>query len=144
MNRKKRTELLSYCSLQVLESLTKKIKKKYIIKTIEEPNTGLVMIKMRESAQKSLFYLGEVFVTECKVMIGDSIGIGIIKGYHPKKVYELAIIDAAYKENLEDVKELTKRLNKIEVKILNDKKKEIAQILKTKVEFETLDEEVKA
>jgi len=111
---------------------------------LEEPNSGLVMVKMRESAMKHLFYLGEVFVTECKVMINDVTGLGIIKGSHPKKSYYLAVIDAAYNADLEETKILDEMILEIGECIKENRKKETAQLLKTKVDFVTLDEEVKS
>ena len=41
------------------------------------------MVKVRESAQRTLFYLGEVLITECKVMINGFLGIGMVKGHEP-------------------------------------------------------------
>ena len=77
MIRKKRTEILIKGSAEVSVKLAQDILTVYDIKTIEETNNSLVMVKVRESAKRSLFYLGEVLITECKVMINGSLGIGI-------------------------------------------------------------------
>ena len=69
MIRKQRTQILIKGSAEVSVNLAQEILTVYEVKTLEEPNNSLVMVKVRESAQRSLFYLGEVLITECKVMI---------------------------------------------------------------------------
>jgi alpha-D-ribose 1-methylphosphonate 5-triphosphate synthase subunit PhnG len=144
MTRKERTEILAICGLETLKNLSMVITKTHTVKILEEPSGGLVMIKMRESAMKHLFYLGEVFVTECKVMIDEVIGLGIIQGSHPQKAYHLAIIDAAYNSELEAVNKLDHMIQEIGEHHREKEKKVVANVLKTKVDFITLDEEVKS
>jgi alpha-D-ribose 1-methylphosphonate 5-triphosphate synthase subunit PhnG len=144
LKRKMRTEILALMDESKLQEIYTKIDSKYDIEMIEEPSNALVMVKMRESAKKHLFYLGEVYVTECKVMIDGELGLGVIKGEKPNKSKYMAAIDAAYNANLEV-------LDVIDDMIMNEKKdidvtkqQRINKILETKVNFETLDEEVKA
>jgi len=144
MRRKQRTEILIDCDIEKLEEMAKIIETKHNIEILEEPNSGLIMVKMRESAQKHLFYLGEVFVTECKVMLDGVIGLGIIKGAHKKRANYLAIIDAAYNAKVRETKDLDLMIKEEKLKIDEKKALICKQILKTKVDFETLDEEVKA
>ena len=142
--RKKRTEIMAKCEAKELKELSRLVEEHHNVKVLEKPNSGLVMVKMRESAQKHLFYLGEVLVTECKVTIGDVIGLGIIQGVHLKKAYFMAVVDAAYSADVPEVKKLDKMLYALDEKVKERTAKETARILKTKVDFETLDEEVKA
>ena len=142
--RKKRTEIMAKCEAKELKELSRLVEERHNVKVLEKPNSGLVMVKMRESAQKHLFYLGEVLVTECKVTIGDVIGLGIIQGVHLKKAYFMAVVDAAYSADVTEVKKLDKMLYALDEKVKERTAKETARILKTKVDFETLDEEVKA
>ncbi|HCX04205.1 MAG: phosphonate C-P lyase system protein PhnG [Tissierellales bacterium] len=144
MNRKRRTEVLVKSDLSFLKKLSALIIDKYEVKEIETPNNGLVMIKMRDSAKKNLFYLGEILVTECKVMIGKVIGLGILKGDYKEKSYHLAVIDAAYNASLEEINFLDEYIEAIESELKSQYTKDINNILKTKVDFNTLDEEVKA
>lgn len=139
MIRKKRTEILIKGSAEVSENFAQEILTAYDVKTIEEANNGLVMVKVRESAQRSLFYLGEVLITECKVMISGSLGIGMVKGHEPKLAYNLAIIDAAYNANLTETKEWAKVLLLEEVQINQAWEALRNKILKTKVNFDTMD-----
>lgn len=139
MNRKKRTELLIKGLPEVSANLAQEIIGIYQVKTIEEPDNGLVMVKVRESAQQSLFYLGEVFITECKVMLNGYLGIGMVKGHEPDLAYNLAVIDAAYNANLPETRKWLNILLLEESRIKEKSEALKNKILKTKVNFETMD-----
>ncbi|TKC16384.1 phosphonate C-P lyase system protein PhnG [Robertmurraya kyonggiensis] len=139
MKRRRRTEILINGSQKLAETLTKTITEHYDVKVIQEPENGLVMMKVRETSKKSLFYPGEVLVTECKVQINDVIGIGIVTGEQPELSHHLAVIDAAYEANLPETKEWIQLLEHEEQNIIKTKVTENQSILKTKVNFETMD-----
>ena len=139
MIRKKRTEILIKGSAEVSVKLAQEILTVYDVKTVEESNNSLVMVKVRESAKRSLFYLGEVLITECKVMINGSLGIGMIKGHETARACNLAIIDAAYNANLPETKEWTNLLLLEEVNIKEECEAFKNKVLKTKVNFATMD-----
>ena len=80
MNRRKRTEILIDGSPSFAKELASEIERNYDIHILSEPQHALTMIKMRETAKNSLFYLGEVLVTETKVQINNQVGIGIVVG----------------------------------------------------------------
>lgn len=141
MKRKKRTKILINGSSEVSEKLAKQITDRHEVRMIEEPNNGLVMVKMEENAKKSLFYLGEVFVTECKVQIDGQLGIGILKGDRAERSYHLAVIDAAYQAGLEEVEGWTEILLAEEEKIAANRKAFDNKVLQTKVNFENMDVE---
>lgn len=139
MNRRKRTEILVKASAEVAENFAEEILKKYNVIVVEESNDGVVMVKLREKAKSSLFYLGEVLITECKVMINGSLGIGIIKGNEPERAYHLAVIDAAYNANLPETEAWENGLKHTEEVIVQANKVFTNKVLKTKVNFETMD-----
>lgn len=139
MKRRQRTETLIHSSSNLAAELAKEIGDCYEIDIVEQPNHGLVMVQVRETAQKSLFYLGEVLVTECKVRIAGQIGIGLIKGDEPEKAYELAVIDAAYTAQLKETAEWSDRLYMAYEQLQQAYADEHAQVLRTKVDFETMD-----
>ncbi|MGH4051633.1 MAG: phosphonate C-P lyase system protein PhnG [Clostridium sp.] len=138
MNRKRRTEILIKGSNEIAKSLCSEIDKKYTVKIVEEPNYGLVMVKMRESAKKTLFYMGEVLVTEAKILIEGKLGIGIVSGNNIELAYWLGVIDAAYNADLEETKGWKKILTCEEINIKEEMKKKQANILMTKVNFENM------
>ena len=138
MNRRKRTEILIRGSKELAEKLAKEIEEKYDIKTIDEPNNGLVMIKMRETAKKQLFYLGEVLVTEAKIQINGHLGMGIVAGDNEELAINLAIIDGAYKANLKETSKWDELLLNVEYNIKEKEYKLSQKILETKVDFTTM------
>lgn len=139
MNRKRRTEILIKGSADIAGKLAQEIINGYDIRTVEESNNGMVMVKVRESAKRSLFYLGEVLITECKVMINGYLGIGMVKGHEPVLAYNLAVIDAAYNRNLPETKEWKDILLVEESRINQEYTTFRNKILKTKVNFDTMD-----
>jgi alpha-D-ribose 1-methylphosphonate 5-triphosphate synthase subunit PhnG len=97
------------------------------------------MVKMRETAKNSLFYIGELLVTEAKVQIQGRMGIGIIAGDAPEAARELAIVDAAYNARLDETEGWEKLLVEEELRISRWKAEEAARIARTKVDFESMD-----
>ncbi len=139
MKRRRRTEILINGSQKRSEEMTKYITEHYQVKIIQEPESGLVMLKVRETSQRSLFYPGEVFVTECKAQINGKIGIGIVTGDQPELAYHLAVIDAAFEAELPETAIWTELLE-FEEKVIQEQRDAAHHaILKTKVNFETMD-----
>lgn len=139
MNRRKRTEILMNGSRNLAKVLASEIEQNYDIQILVEPQHALTMIKMRETAKNSLFYLGEVLVTETKVQINNQLGIGIVVGNEEELSYELAVIDAAYQGDLKETVNWKLLLEEEENCILENKDKSEQAILKTKVNFEMMD-----
>ena len=59
MNRKERTRILVEGSRKVLSRMACEAEQLYAVAMVREPTEELVMLKVREGAQCSLFYLGE-------------------------------------------------------------------------------------
>ena len=139
MNRRKRTKILIDGSRNFTRELVNEIERNYDIHVLATPQQALAMVKLRETAQKSLFYLGEVLVTETKVQVNNTLGIGIIVGDEEEFSYQLAVIDAAYEANLVETEEWTLLLEDEEKRIHENRLLKEASILKTKVNFEMMD-----
>ncbi|WP_200416147.1 phosphonate C-P lyase system protein PhnG [Virgibacillus salexigens] len=139
MKRRRRTEILVQSNADLAEHLAETILQTYTCKEIVPPHHGLTMVKMRESAKQSLFYIGEVLVTEAKVEINQYIGIGIVQGMEEELAKHLAIIDAAYNATLPETREWQDLLLQAEVDLKAKKAKEQAELFETKVHFETMD-----
>lgn len=138
MKRKQRTEILLNSPHHLAERLALEIFSHYAVRNVEEPNNGLVMVKVRETAKRGLFYLGEVFITECKVMVEGQLGIGMAQGHKPELAYHLAVIDAAYNAELSETVAWTDLLL-AEERVIEEKRLDRqAKILKTRVNFKTM------
>jgi len=139
MNRRKRTTILIDGSRSLARELVSEIERNYDIHVLTAPQQALTMIKLRETAQKSLFYLGEVLVTETKVQINNTFGIGIVVGDEEEFSYQLAVIDAAYEANVAETENWTLLFEEEEKRIHENRAIKEASILKTKVNFEMMD-----
>ncbi len=96
MNRKERTRVLVEGDRKLLSRMASEAEQRFSVAVVKDPTEELVMLKMREDAQRSLFYLGEALMTSCTVRIGQSYGYGMVLGEDHKKARDLAIVDAAY------------------------------------------------
>lgn len=138
MKRALRTKLLIEVGRAEAIQFAEEVVKNYSVVEIQPPKLGLTMIKMRESAQQSLFYIGEVLITETKVKINDSFGIGLVIEEDEPLSRALAIVDAAYKEELPETKKWQKELDNLEDQYKQRMQKLKCSIERTKVHFETM------
>jgi alpha-D-ribose 1-methylphosphonate 5-triphosphate synthase subunit PhnG len=142
MNRKRRTEILLRGRKKIAKVLADEISSKYKIVVVQEAQNALIMVKFRERAHSSLFYLGEILVTEAKVMIKNQLGTGILRGHDAELAYWLAVVDAAYNANLIETFAWEDLLVSEETLIQQKLKSSQALIQKTKVNFETMNLDV--
>lgn len=139
MKRRRRTEIFIQGNTSLAKRFAEEIVDHYTCHEISPPTYGLTMMKIRETAKNSLFYIGEVLITEAKVEINQQIGTGIVVGMKDELARNLAIIDAAYIAELPETKKWKEILIQEEKAIHTAKVKKQAEILKTKVQFETMD-----
>lgn len=139
MKRRNRTEILIQEKGHLAKTLAETITAAYECREITAPKYGMTMIKMRETAKNSLFYMGEVLVTEAKVEIGNRIGIGIVAGMEVELAKHLAIIDAAYKADLPETILWEPQLITAGDEIRKEKARRQAELIGTKVNFETME-----
>ena len=139
MKRNRRMRILIEGSRDIPKKLAQEIENNHSLEIIMKPQGALTIIKMRETAKKSLFYLGEVLVTECKVKVKDQVGIGIVIGMEEDLAYQLAVIDAAFKADLSELNRWIQLLEEEERRIEASRRLDAAIIQKTKVNFETMD-----
>lgn len=140
MRRRRRTTILVNGDPNLAGRLAGTIRQNHDCKEIIAPHYGMTMIKTRESARKSLFYLGEVLVTEAKVEINDCVGIGIVNGMQDQLAKDLAVIDAAYQANLNETVEWNDVLLAEERDITRKRAELQSELMNTKVNFETMTE----
>jgi alpha-D-ribose 1-methylphosphonate 5-triphosphate synthase subunit PhnG len=141
INRSRRTKILIEGSGELRSELAGIVASRREIAAVEDPRGALVMVKARESAKNTLYFMGELLVTEAKVRIEGRIGIGIIAGDKPDAARELAILDAAYAAGLEETSGWEALLVEEEAKILRGEEREAARIARTRVAFESMDRE---
>ncbi len=96
MNRKERFEAIAACDEERLAALAERVLAGGVQVTIlRPPSPGLVMVRARESARRSVFNLGEATVTEAEVEIDGARGYAMTMGIRPRHGLAGAIVDAA-------------------------------------------------
>ena len=138
MEKRRLFKILAKAEREEVGCLAKKIKDKYSVTIIKKPEKTLAMIKMREPVKESLFYLGEVIISEAVVMLDDVKGTAVTMGDDFDKVTNMAVIDAACNKG---VFEDYAALEQLEEKQLLAEQRENAMFMKTKVNFHSMDTE---
>ncbi len=97
------------------------------------------MVQLRESAKRTRFHLGEVTVTEAKVRIGGTLGLGILAGDDSEAALDLAVIDAAYNAQIAETSGWDAQLAAADEAIARSQAEHDAVLLTTRVSFETME-----
>lgn len=130
--------ILAKADKNVVMGFAKDIKDVHDVVIIKKPEKSLAMIKVRESVKESLFYLGEVMITEAAASVNDHKGIAVMMGDNYEKTLDMAIVDAAVNAGvftrMNELEELEKEQNLME-------EKKNALFLKTMVNFNSMDTE---
>ena len=138
MKKKRLFQILARAEREEVCCLAKKIRDSYSVTIIQKPEKALAMIKMREPVKESLFYLGEVIISEAVVMVDGVKGMAVTMGDDFEKVTDMAVIDAACNKGVFEDDAL---LEQMEAKQLLAEQREHAMFMKTKVNFHSMDTE---
>jgi alpha-D-ribose 1-methylphosphonate 5-triphosphate synthase subunit PhnG len=141
MTRRERTELFILDKSGLAGKMAQDISQSSDLEMVHEPQEGLVMVKMRDTARKTQFYLGEVLVTEARVRINGTAGLGIVQGTKPDLARDLAIIDAAWNGNHPSLEKWTDEIQSCKAQVKIQEQKKAQAINKTKVNFASMQEE---
>ncbi len=140
MNKKRLFQILARADREEVIQLGKKIQQEcHSVTVVRQPEKTLAMIKMREPVKNSLFYLGEIIVTEATVTIDGSTGVAVTMGDDFDKTLSMAMIDAACNAGIFHHEAL---LTAWESAQHLQMEKENAMMQKTKVDFHSMDSEV--
>lgn len=141
MERKTRTRILVEGDRDVLDQLAREVEQKHDVALVKEPTEELVMLRVRESAQRSQFYLGEALMTSCVVRIGGTYGYGMVMGEDHDKAFDLAVVDAAYTFDPTACEEAgwNALLAQSDERLQAKKRMRNEVLLKTQVDFSTME-----
>lgn len=139
MEKRRLFRILAKAEEKVVEQYANEIKNGHEVVIIKKPEKSLAMIKMREPVKESLFYLGEVMITEAVVELEGKKGIAVMMGDAYERVLDMAVIDAAINA---DVFTHMEELLVLEKEQREQEEKENAMFMKTKVDFHSMDSEV--
>lgn len=138
MEKKRLFSIMNRADGNTIMSIAEKYKNNYSVVILKEPRKTLTMIKMREPVKNSLFYIGEVIVTEAVIELDGTKGIAVAMGDDFDKTLYMAIIDAAYNKGIFEEDYLIE-LEKQQILVLE---KENAMHMKTMVNFNSMSAEV--
>lgn len=138
MEKRRLFKIMSKAGRSEIMNLADEIKNAHDVMVVKEPEKALTMIKMREPVKESLFYLGEVIVTEATVSVNGVNGTAVAMGDDYEKTLSMAIIDAAYNGNLFEKESVLLELEKEQI---SKAEKENAMFMKTMVNFRSMDSE---
>ncbi len=122
----------------MLSELSARIQESSLPVIVKAPKKSLAMIKMREPVKQSLFYMGEVIVTEATVEIDGVKGFAVLMGDNAEKTLNMAIIDAAINLGVFTGMDTLLGLEKVQTDAIL---RENAMHLKTMVNFHSMDQE---
>ena len=138
MDKKRFSRILTRADRQTVAALSASVRESHSPVIIKGPGKTLTMIKMREPVRQSLFYIGEVIVSEAVVEIDGVKGIAVTMGDDTEKTLDMAIIDAAHNKGvftgMDNLFALEREQNERVMR-------ENAMHLKTMVNFESMDQE---
>lgn len=141
MKRYERTQILVEGRPEVARRIAEQIELEHFVEVLDQPHEELVMVKVRESAQNTLFYLGEALMCSCRVCLDDkALGFGFALGDTRQKAYDLALVDAAYSTDFIQPKHEWDALLMEESERLRAlKHQQQIEIEKTRVDFSVMD-----
>jgi alpha-D-ribose 1-methylphosphonate 5-triphosphate synthase subunit PhnG len=140
-SRRRRTEICIKDGGSAAAYIAAEVCSRYSVEDLQEPQEGLVMIKMREQARNSLFYLGEVLITEAKVRVNGMVGLGLVEGSDSDLARNLAIIDAVWDSALPEQSSWEQLLQQAEQRVIAGEQEENGRVHETRVNFMSMQEE---
>ena len=141
MNRRERTAVLAGARTEEVKDAAKEIRESCEIQILKQPQKTLVMVKVRESVKKSLFYLGEVLATECMVTVNGIKGASVMAGDDFEKCISAAIIDGYLNDASNDHMAVLEKIEKLKEKQEKAREKLNRQLRKSKVNFNVMGEQ---
>lgn len=144
MRRNERTRILVEGDHALARRIASEVESVMQPVVLDEPSEGLVMVKVRESAQRQLFYLGEALATTCRVQLGQAQGLGLVLGSDRSFALALAVVDAAFEsaDPRFDVAAWEALLQRESERIARDFAEKQVALGRTRVDFSTMDVEL--
>lgn len=139
MEKRRISRILARAGKEQVKNLADEIKEVYSPVIVKAPEKSLTMIRLREPVQESLFYLGEVMVSEAIVDLDGAKGVAVIMGDDFDKVLDMAVIDAACNKGVFQRYDILEQLEREQTLRLE---KENALFMQTMVNFHSMDSEV--
>ncbi|HMO54895.1 MAG TPA: phosphonate C-P lyase system protein PhnG, partial [Tepidiformaceae bacterium] len=109
------------------------------VTVLRPPQSGAVMLRAIETAEGSVFNLGEGSVTEAEVELAGERGYSMVMGYAPQKALAGAVLDAAAEAGIE-VEEIGRLLERALEAEHSRRTAQWRALAATRVEFDEIPE----
>ena len=107
---------------------------------LKGPEKTMILLQVREPVRKSRFYLGELLAAQCVVELDGVRGAAVMMGDDLDKARDAAVLDAAHTGNFPCFALVEPELVRLEEARRAGLAKEAAEIRKTKVSFQSLED----
>jgi alpha-D-ribose 1-methylphosphonate 5-triphosphate synthase subunit PhnG len=124
----------------LLRSLAEKAAEGREAALLKGPEKTMVLLRVREPVKRSRFYLGEVLASHCVVELGGVRGAAVLMGDDLEKTRDAAILDAAHSGDFPGFALVEGELLRLEEKRQRQLAQEAAEIRKTRVSFQSLED----
>lgn len=138
MDKRTLSWVLSRSPAEIIKRLAAPILERYPVKTIRQPGTTLVMIRMRETVAKTQFYLGELLASEAFVELDGQKGFALLQGDDTEKAMAAAVIDALLKTTLPEKADVLSKLEHQLQTLQEEDQRQIMLHQRTRVQFQTM------
>jgi len=134
--------VLCECENEALVQLVTNLESELLVEMVVAPKLGMTMVQAEDSIDFQPFYLGEVLITECQVLVNGQLGYGYCMGDAPQKAYSIAVINAImHTEGHPKQKDVNVFIEIEKAKLLKKQLEEYNQVLKTKVDFKIMEQD---
>jgi len=140
MKKARLTKILVEGDPELLKNMSSEIEEFCQVQIEDPPETGLVMVKARDSISMKPFYIGENLVTECTVSVNGTMGMGVLMGEEPVRAYQIAVIDAAFNADIAQIERWKLELEQEEERIAQRVMKEQERVSRSRVQFDTMED----
>jgi alpha-D-ribose 1-methylphosphonate 5-triphosphate synthase subunit PhnG len=138
-DKKRLFRILALADAQAVCGMAQKLQSEHAVTVVKEPNKTLTMVKLRETVESGLFYLGEVIVWEAVVELDGVRGMAVTMTDSADMALAMAVIDAAVNSGAFTD---TETLLWLEAEHNERDMRENALHLQTMVNFSSLDAEI--
>ena len=94
-DRRRLFRILAHADEVAVLAMAQKLRDAHEVVVVKPPEKTLAMVKLRETVENGLFYVGEVIVWDAAVTLGGVPGMAVAMEGSADKALAMAVIDAA-------------------------------------------------
>ncbi|MDR1238571.1 MAG: phosphonate C-P lyase system protein PhnG [Treponema sp.] len=134
------SRICAYAGPVLLTSLAEQAAEGKEAALLKGPEKTMVLLQVREPVRRSRFYLGELLAAHCVVELGGVRGAAVLMGDDLNKARAAAILDAAHSGGFPGFARVEGELLRLDAARKTELAKEAAEIRKTNVSFQSLED----